>query len=60
MSSDGEGEKILGAVGLTAQPVVWFSLYYVATTGAGLPAGPFGLLGIWNTALVDNQASKCK
>jgi hypothetical protein len=30
---------------LMAQPVVWTSLYYVATTGAGLPAGPFGLLG---------------
>lgn len=36
-----------GAVsaGMVAQPVVWTSLYFVATTGAGLPAGPFGLLG---------------
>jgi len=24
---------------------VWWSLYAVFTTGAGLPAGPFGLLG---------------
>ena len=52
MRSDDEGEyevtpteSILGAVGMAAQPVVWVSLYYVATTGAGLPASPFGLLG---------------
>lgn len=51
MSSD-EGEQdlsptleVLGAVGLGAQPIVWVSLFFVATTGAGLPAGPFGLLG---------------
>ena len=31
--------------GLVAQPIVWASLYCVATTGAGLPAGPGGLLG---------------
>jgi len=31
--------------GLVAQPIVWASLYSVATTGAGLPAGPGGLLG---------------
>lgn len=31
--------------GLVAQPIVWFSLYLVATTGAGLPAGPWGLMG---------------
>jgi hypothetical protein len=30
---------------LLAQPVVWISLYFVVTTGGGLPAGPFGLLG---------------
>ena len=35
----------LSIVGLAAQPIVWVSLYYVATTGAGLPAGPLGLLG---------------
>ena len=51
MSSD-EGEQdlsptteVLGVVGLGAQPIVWVSLFFVATTGAGLPAGPFGLLG---------------
>lgn len=33
------------AAGLAAQPVIWVSLYYVATTGAGLPAGPLGLIG---------------
>ncbi len=38
-------DNILGSVGAIAQPVVWVSLYFVATTGAGLPAGPFGLLG---------------
>lgn len=26
-------------------PIVWVSLYFVKTTGAGLPAGPFGILG---------------
>ena len=33
------------AAGLVANPVMWVSLSYVATTGAGLPAGPFGLVG---------------
>lgn len=36
---------IIPVVALIAQPVVWTSLYYVVTTGAGLPSGPFGLLG---------------
>jgi hypothetical protein len=35
----------LAACGILAQPVVWVSLYFVVTTGGGLPAGPFGLLG---------------
>ena len=35
----------IAAAGLVAQPVVWTSLYFVVTTGGGLPAGPFGLLG---------------
>ena len=39
------GESLASTVGLAAQPVVWVSLYTVATTGAGLPAGPFGLIG---------------
>ena len=38
-------DNILGSVGAISQPVVWVSLFFVATTGGGLPAGPFGLLG---------------
>ena len=30
---------------VVSQPIVWSSLYFVKTTGAGLPAGPFGILG---------------
>lgn len=37
--------QVILTIGLAAQPVVWLSLYTVATTGAGLPAGPFGLVG---------------
>jgi hypothetical protein len=37
--------SILGTAGLVVQPIVWISLVSVATTGAGLPAGPFGLIG---------------
>jgi len=33
------------AAGLVANPVVWVSLQSVKSTGGGLPAGPFGLLG---------------
>lgn len=44
--SDGNSlDDIVGSVGVVSQPVVWLSLYFVATTGGGLPAGPFGLLG---------------
>ena len=32
-------------LGLAAQPVMWWSLYTLKTTGCGLPAGPFGLIG---------------
>lgn len=39
------GDSLASTVGLAAQPIVWVSLYNVATTGAGLPAGPFGLIG---------------
>mmetsp|Transcript_8587 Transcript_8587/g.17931 ORF Transcript_8587/g.17931 Transcript_8587/m.17931 type:complete len:202 (+) Transcript_8587:95-700(+) len=35
----------LEPVGLACQPVVWVSLYSVATTGGGLPAGPGGSIG---------------
>tara|TARA_B100000524_G_scaffold46783_1_gene22231 strand:- start:3242 stop:3595 length:354 start_codon:yes stop_codon:yes gene_type:complete len=31
--------------GLAAQPIMWWSLYTLKTTGCGLPAGPFGLFG---------------
>eukprot|EP00548_Thalassiothrix_antarctica_P019625 CAMPEP_0194193428 /NCGR_PEP_ID=MMETSP0154-20130528/74553_1 /TAXON_ID=1049557 /ORGANISM="Thalassiothrix antarctica, Strain L6-D1" /LENGTH=129 /DNA_ID=CAMNT_0038917667 /DNA_START=51 /DNA_END=436 /DNA_ORIENTATION=+ len=37
--------SIISILGIVSQPVVWISLYYVATTGAGLPAGPFGIIG---------------
>ena len=32
-------------LGLGSQPVMWWSLYTLKTTGCGLPAGPFGLYG---------------
>ena len=35
----------LETIGLLCQPVVWISLYFVKTTGGGLPAGPVGLIG---------------
>jgi len=34
-----------GILGVVAQPVLWVSLYSVATTGVGLAGGSFGLLG---------------
>ena len=45
---DGEGSLVIGAAvaGLIAQPITAWSLYTVWTTGAGLEAGPFGLLGL--------------
>ena len=35
----------LDQLGIVVQPIVWISLMSVATTGGGLPAGPFGLFG---------------
>ena len=32
-------------LGLVSQPIFWWSLYTLKTTGCGLPAGPFGLIG---------------
>ena len=32
-------------LGLASQPIFWWSLYTLKTTGCGLPAGPFGLIG---------------
>ncbi|KAL7450158.1 hypothetical protein ACHAWC_002129, partial [Mediolabrus comicus] len=49
--SDGEEtsengiDNLLGSAGVISQPVVWISLYFVATTGGGLPEGPYGILG---------------
>lgn len=47
-SSDDESTPLViaSAAGLLANPVMWVSLYSVATTGGGLPAGPFGLVGL--------------
>ena len=42
----GKRDLPIGVAGVVAQPVVWVSLYSVATTGGGLPAGPFGALGL--------------
>ncbi len=44
-SDDGLLARGASSAGLIAQPVVWVSLCFVATTGAGLPPGPFGLVG---------------
>ena len=33
-------------LGLASAPVFWWSLYTLKTTGCGLPAGPFGLIGL--------------
>jgi hypothetical protein len=37
--------KIVIWSGLLAQPIIWSSLLSVKTTGAGLPSGPFGIVG---------------
>ena len=39
-------QSILGTLGLLSQPIVWVSLYFVKTTGGGLPAGPLGIIGL--------------
>jgi len=36
---------ILESIGLVSQPIVWISLYFLGTTGHGLPAGPGGSIG---------------
>lgn len=41
-----EAELSAGIVGLVVQPIMWWSLFALKTTGCGLPAGPFGLLGL--------------
>lgn len=39
------GGSVLNLIGLVLQPIVWVSLYSLATTGHGLPAGPGGAIG---------------
>ena len=39
------GGGVLESIGLVSQPIVWISLYSLATTGHGLPAGPGGSIG---------------
>ena len=36
---------MLKLIGLVSQPIVWISLYSLATTGHGLPVGPGGSIG---------------
>mmetsp|Transcript_6815 Transcript_6815/g.11365 ORF Transcript_6815/g.11365 Transcript_6815/m.11365 type:complete len:210 (-) Transcript_6815:1198-1827(-) len=43
--SERNDKSLLSTVSLGVLPIVWASLATVATTGAGLPPGPFGLLG---------------
>ena len=43
--ADTIGVGTLGSIGLVSQPIVWVSLYSLATTGHGLPAGPGGSIG---------------
>lgn len=44
---DSIGAAGIGAIGggLLANPVVWWSLYTLKTTGCGLPPGPGGAIG---------------
>ena len=46
-SSGAQQQATLAAsiLGLVSQPVMWWSLWTLKTTGCGLPAGPFGLIG---------------
>ena len=37
--------NIESILGLSVQPIVWISLYFVLTTGSGLPSGPYGIIG---------------
>lgn len=44
-SKDPYATILLEQLGILAQPIVGISLFSVATTGGGLPAGPLGLVG---------------
>eukprot|EP01026_Neomeris_dumetosa_P071100 TRINITY_DN7152_c0_g1_i8.p2 TRINITY_DN7152_c0_g1~~TRINITY_DN7152_c0_g1_i8.p2 ORF type:complete len:152 (-),score=20.36 TRINITY_DN7152_c0_g1_i8:220-675(-) len=41
----GNLSTIIGATGVVANPLLWWSLFSLKTTGEGLPPGPGGLLG---------------
>ncbi len=43
--ADASDGGVLNSIGLVSQPIVWVSLYSLATTGHGLPAGPGGAIG---------------
>ena len=43
--ADTSSISVLNSIGLVSQPIVWVSLYSLATTGHGLPAGPGGAIG---------------
>jgi hypothetical protein len=44
-TNDDASGGVLESVGLVSQPIVWISLYFLFTTGHGLPAGPGGAIG---------------
>ena len=47
-ASENDSSKLytsVGATGLVANAICDYSLYVLKTTGCGLPAGPFGLIG---------------
>ena len=47
-ASDNYGETAqvaAGVLGIISNPIMDYSLFVLKTTGCGLPAGPFGLLG---------------
>ena len=45
VKSSPNSSSSLAIVGVGVQPIVWISLWSVATAGHGLPEGPFGLVG---------------
>ena len=47
LSSAPQQQATLAAsvLGIASQPIMWWSLVTLKTTGCGLPAGPFGLIG---------------
>jgi hypothetical protein len=45
MTSNKSDQTILGVSGILASTIVLYSEFTLKTTGCGLPAGPFGILG---------------